>query len=217
MSAEPVPPTPGPTPPNAPAPDAPPDDDRIVMTKEALSARLTRATRSAFKNEFGTEDPAEVKAKLEQLSKYEAEKEKERLESLSREQQLSEEVAREKAARTAAEKEAATARFEAQTSRLGIKNHDYAAFKIATAMNAHTGTEKFDERAYLDSLLTNRQERAALGIEDGPIPTVPVVPSTSPGNGNAPPPPPAGAPKTPKTAYDMSATEWQEFKAKNGL
>lgn len=132
MSAEPVPPTPGPTPPNAPAPDAPPDDDRIVMTKEALSARLTRATRSAFKNEFGTEDPAEVKAKLEQLSKYEAEKEKERLASLSREQQLSEEVAREKAARTAAEKEAATARFEAQTSRLGIKNHDYAAFKIAT-------------------------------------------------------------------------------------
>lgn len=212
-------PTPPPqSPPQSPPtpPDAP-DDERITMTKEALSARLTRATRSAFKNEFGTEDPAEVRAKLEQLGKYEAEREETRKASLTREQQLSEEVAREKSARAAAEKEAASARFEAHASRLGIKNYDYAAFKIHAAMSAHAGTEKFDEKAYLDSLLANRVERAALGIEDGPIPTVPIVPNTSPGNGNGPPPPPAGAPKQPKTAFDMTSTEWQEFKARNGL
>jgi hypothetical protein len=205
-----------------PAPETPPDDDRIVLTKEALGQRLDRAKRSALKAEFGTEDTAEIKSKLEALAKYEAEREEARKAAMSREQQLAEEVAREKAAREKAEQEAATARFEAHTSRmyaeLGIKNHDYATFKLANAISAHTGEGKFDDRKFLDELLADRRERVALGLDEAPATAVPVTPKdTTPGVGQAPPPPSAGAPRANKTAFDMSPQEWAAFQAKNGI
>lgn len=104
--ANPAPPAPPPAvgaaPPQPPPPppiigddgEIPEGADVVQMTKAALRSRNERASKKFLKDQFGTDDPAQIKSKLEALEKYEKEKEEQRRASLSREQQLEEDVRR---------------------------------------------------------------------------------------------------------------------------
>lgn len=197
---------------------------KVELTTAQLADRNARAVKSTLKKEFGTEDPSEVKAKLDKLAQYEQEAEKARQASLSEQQKLNEQLAAEKAAREAAEQRAAAAEFDAHTSKLyaelGIKNADYATFKLGQELAKYDGkpeAEKLNEKEFLTKLLADKTERAALGFSDAPIPTVDNPPTTSPGNGNPPAPKPAGAPGGKKTAFDMTPAEWSAYKQQHGL
>jgi hypothetical protein len=89
-----------PEPPKAPDATSVGDDDEIPeavqliqLSKTALDKRLARHTKSELKAQFGTDDPTEIKAKLDKFAEYEAEKEAARVAALSEQEKLKEEAA----------------------------------------------------------------------------------------------------------------------------
>jgi hypothetical protein len=79
--------------------DEPKPGERIAMSSEALAKRIARANKAQLKEQFGTDDPAVLKTKLDNLKKFEDEAEEKRKAQLTKEQQLEERarVAEEKA------------------------------------------------------------------------------------------------------------------------
>ena len=65
------------------ADEIPGDAELLTLSRAALKSRLQRATRSELKERFGTDDPEDIKQKLDLLATYEAEKEETRLANLS--------------------------------------------------------------------------------------------------------------------------------------
>lgn len=86
--------------------EIPEDNDLFQLSKSALNKRLQRHTKRELRERFGSDDPEEIKAKLDRLADFEKKAEEERRASLSREEQLKEDLAREKKAREDAEKKA---------------------------------------------------------------------------------------------------------------
>ena len=78
--------------------DIPADAELLTLSKGAFKSRLARASRAELKERFGTDNPEEITAQLEELKTFKAEKEATRLAALS-------ELEREKEARLAAEGE----------------------------------------------------------------------------------------------------------------
>jgi hypothetical protein len=71
--------------------------DKFELTRAALASRNTRASRKFLKDNFGTDDPGEVKKKLDRLEALEKQEEETRRASMSREQQLEEDLKKERA------------------------------------------------------------------------------------------------------------------------
>jgi hypothetical protein len=104
VSAAPVPPAAPASPPH-PGPvsigddgDIPDDAELLTLSKSALNKRLARATRAELKARFGTDNPDEIKSKLDRLAEFETKQEEQRLASLS-------ELEREREAKAKAEGE----------------------------------------------------------------------------------------------------------------
>ncbi len=90
----------------------------VQLSKEALSKRLARHTKAQLREQFGTEDPAEIKAKLDKFAEYEAEKEAARVAALSAQEKLTEE-------RDAAIKKAEEAEKKAQRAQDSVVFAEY--------------------------------------------------------------------------------------------
>ena len=77
--------------------DIPDNADLIQMPKSALAKRLERHTRKELKERFGTDNPEEIKAQLEELKTFKAQQEEQRLAGLSEAERLKEQLAQERA------------------------------------------------------------------------------------------------------------------------
>jgi len=71
--------------------------DKFELTRAALASRNTRASRKFLKDNFGTDDPSEVKKRLERLEALEKAEEETRRAAMTREQQLEEDLRKERA------------------------------------------------------------------------------------------------------------------------
>ena len=89
--------------------EEPEEEGEYTLSAAALRSRISRASKKQLRDQFGTDDPTEVKAKLDKLEKLEKAQEEERRAKLAKEQQLQEDLEKEKQARTAAEKRAEAA------------------------------------------------------------------------------------------------------------
>lgn len=213
----------GVVPPAAPAapaaPPAPTEEAPITMTSAQLAERNTRAARATMKKEFGTDDPAEVKAKLDRLAKLETDAEESRKAALSREAKLEEDLKAEKAKRETAESERSQARFDAHVqgvcAKNGIRNTEYATFRLASAHAA--GDAAFDEAKFMRDLLADPKERMALGIEDVQKVRVETEKLTTTANGLPAPTAPAANQQETKDAFGMTPADWQKRKAQLGI
>jgi hypothetical protein len=76
--------------------DIPDNADLIQLPKAALAKRLERHTRKELKDRFGTDNPDEIKVRLDKLAEYERTAEEQRLAGLSEADRLKEQVAKER-------------------------------------------------------------------------------------------------------------------------
>jgi hypothetical protein len=75
------------------ADDEIPDDAELLeLSKGALNARLNRATKKELKDRFGTDDPKEIKAKLDRLSELEAAEETRKREAMTEKERIEEDL-----------------------------------------------------------------------------------------------------------------------------
>lgn len=204
--------------PPAPAPTQP---FAVFNNQADLDARLERARRSGFRDEFGTEDPAEVKQQLARLKELEdAEKERKRAE-LSEQQKLQQDLDAEKARAAKLEQDLDQERFRGRVTaacgQLGIKNVKYALYEIEQAVEALPAGQQLDPAAHLKELLAKDEHRAAFGIPAVPVETQPVPVNTSPEPGSPPPAPPRGPePTAPTDAMNMNPQQFAAHLARLG-
>lgn len=153
-----------------------------------------------------------MRAVLERDRAAQAAAETARTESLTREQQLTEELATANAATAQAEEAAELAQFQAlihsTCSSMGIRNTAYAEHMVLDAAMRSTD-EEFDEQAYLKSLLEDPAQASALGI----VATESTGVTTVPGEGNDDPPP-ADPPAPPgaTNAMNMTAEQYRTYR-----
>jgi hypothetical protein len=173
--------------------------------------RLAQHERTILKRHLGVETAEEATARIAALTEMERQAETARQASLTETQRE-----RERAERAEAANRTATARSDAHERRSallsaaaarGIKQVDYADFLLrGEAKDADFGK-------LLDGLLATPENRATLGA--APVPTVPVpVPPTNPG---APAPAPAPTPPASKNCLEMTAQEWSDYQAQQGI
>lgn len=195
----------------------------VFPDSQSFQSRLDREVRKTIK-ELGVENVDALKSKLaqaEELQKKQAEAERA---SMSEQERLRADLAARDAAIAAAKAEAdllreqnARIQFEAQASsafaQRGIKNTEFAMFKIEKARATAGGS--FDLAAEVEKLAADEAHRAALGIAAPPKETTNGV-STTPDN-SAPPKPSSTQAPGGKNAKDMTADEWAAHKRSLGL
>ena len=178
---------PEPPAPAVPAPAVPPTDPAvettISMPKDAFEKRLEQARRAAVANalkEHGFESPEALKTFQADAAKRAQEAEEAKRAEMTELEQAKTDLAAQAeltaAAElkvTAAEEAAEASRIEAHVSGLlaerGIKNSDYAFFKIEQALSLLPDADaELDEVKLLDDLLADPVERVALGIAADP-------------------------------------------------
>ena len=221
----------------APATEAatPPTETPAAITfptTEAFNARVEQAARSMLKKEVGVGDLKTIKERMEQAAALQKAEEERNAAQMS-------ELERERAARASAEAEAARYREEAAANAFeahivkvcaerGIKDIDYAKYRVKTAAEAlEEGAPPIDERAFLDGLLQDPRHRVALGVDDVSAPAVEpqrtaavTTPATVVRHGT-PNSPPVPAPITPapqtQDAMSLSPEAWQARKRALGV
>lgn len=222
----PVPPIPPLTQP-APTDDPKPPDEELRFSREAFDKRLERERGKAqadFLKSMGFESMEayeQWKADRDAEEEAKAQAEREKLSEIERYKadlaEAQKKVDEANAAQKAAAEEAEAARVEAHLHSVfaakGIKNTDYAFFKIESKLNSLPDGEELDENAFLDELLADATEAAALGAGDfkgKPVPATTTQPKTGPA-----PKPPGANPN--KHASEMDDAEWKAFKKAHGL
>ena len=198
----PQPPPPAPAPAPAPAnttPEVPVDG----VPDEALADRLrrqARANREAVLKELGfssVEEAQAFKAKADADAAAEEERKRAEMSELERvraekavtEQALATERSRAEAAERASEEAAILAHLQGLCAARGIKNPDYALFKLEKAVNGLEDGAELDEVAFLDDLIKDPRERYSLGVDaDAPAPAARPATTTPPSTQPAPTP-----------------------------
>jgi len=72
--------------------DLPEDADLLELSSKALASRIARATKKELKDRFGTDDPDEIKGKLDRLAAMEATEEENRRKELSDRERMAEDL-----------------------------------------------------------------------------------------------------------------------------
>lgn len=206
-----------PTPPEA-------TEERITLTRDQLNDRIARARTSYLKKDLGVESEAELQARLKELNDLRAAEEERKRAALSVQERLEADLRTEREARSKAEAAAEQARVDLHLTRLfaknGIRNADYATWRIMERLAQLPESEELDEAAYLSELMTDPRERIALGLDDlptAPAPTRVEVPATTTTAVRAPAPPPANGVPGPKSAFELDAQAWAARKAQLGI
>lgn len=209
--------------PVAAPPAAEPAEDTVTLTTKQLNERMDRAVRSFLKRELGAESADEIKAARGKLADLERAEEERRKAAMSEQEKLQAELAEARKAAEAASAAAEQARVDLHLTKLfarhGVRNPDYATWRIMDKLNQLPDSEELDEEAYLRELIADQRERVALGV-DAPAPEprkVEVPPTTTSSTAGAPKPPQSNPVQVPRSAYDLNASEWSRRKAELGI
>jgi len=206
-------------PPAPPAPPAPEPPTSITLTSEQLRDRLDRSKTSFLRaHGFGSEE--ELKALKQRDADRAATEETNRKATMTREQQLQEELAQERAGRAASDERAQRASFDRHVAgvcaTLGVRNLDYATFLVEQAAQATPDGAELDVQVWLQARMESHPAtRAALGM-DAPVSTV-VDPVTTVPGFNPPAPLRPGAPPQTNDAFGMDAATWMARREALGI
>lgn len=147
---------------------AAPQPFAVFESSDAFNKRMEREARKILKDAGIEGDPAAVKAAMDELAKLKAAQEEERKKQMSEADRLREERAtfenQAKASMSRAEEAELKAHLYQVFAEKGIKNFDYALYKVTHKLGTLGENEELDERAFLDELLANATESAALGV-----------------------------------------------------
>lgn len=203
----------------------------VFPTKELFEERAARAARSMLKEQLGVADFAQVKQQMSDFAALKAQQEEEKLAAMSEmdRMRLERDEFSSKAAQMQEEVERAV--FDSHITKLcaqrGIRDVDYAKYKVMHKYNNLPEDEEIDEAAYIDGLLESKRERVALGVDSlddiaaaQPAPKQHVrqarATTTPVQNTRATPQAdPSGQPA--KTAFDMSDAEFRQRLASLGV
>lgn len=197
--------------------DAP---DEIRLTSEQLKDRLERS-RTSFLRAHGFASEDDLKALKQRDTERAKAEDDARRAALSREQQLQEDLEKERQARVQAEQRATQVQYEREIATacasLGVRNYDYALFEVGRARAAAPADQPFDAAAWLAAQIEAKPAmRAALGLEpETQTVTAPVT--TTVGNGPTPPAPRTSGPPAPASAFTMDAETWQAKREALGI
>jgi hypothetical protein len=192
------------------------------LDAETFNKRMDREARARMREQFGTDDPEVVKAKLARAAELESQEAERKKAAMSEADRLKAEKAEADQRATRAEAERDQERLQrhiaGECAAKGIKSVDYASFLIEKATDALPAGQQLDVAKFLDEQLTDETKKVALGITV-PAPTVVPDPATTvPSAGTPPPPPPkAGETGVTKTAMEMTAEEFGKHKQSLGL
>jgi hypothetical protein len=211
-----------PAPPVAPTPpagDGDPPPEELRLTSEQLRDRLNRS-RTAFLRANGLDSEEAFKQLVERDKQRATQEDEARRASLSREQVLQEDLARERAARVELEERAARFGFERHVAgicaTLGVRNLDYATFEIERAAAALPEGQELDVEAWLrESMETRPAMRAAFGLDVATTVSEPITTTTA--GGPRPTPPRAGGAPPSSDVFGMDSAAWQSRKDALGI
>lgn len=201
-----------PAPPTPPAADlpAPAEQETISLPKDAFQQRIEQAKRAGLK-EAGI-DPEQVKKDREELAKLKADAEERKKAEMTEKERLETEKAE-----AVAKAEEATKRAEAATHRAhvveecakhGVRDVDYALFRIAKREEGQSISE------FLTEILKDDTEKTRFGVS---APGTPPKATTTGTPETAPPKPKDGG--TPdKPVEQMTKAEFAAYKrSKHGI
>ena len=161
--------------PKSTAPAPAPQLNTISLTSEQLDERLGRAKGAYMREQFGTNDPEEVKSRLARLQEMEAAEAEREREAMSAQEKLQQDLKLAQEERIAAQEERDAIAFEShvkgECAKLGIKNVDFAMWEVARAAEGMGEGEQLDAQEHLKGLTESEQYKAALGIEAAKVVT----------------------------------------------
>lgn len=194
----------------------------VFPTQAAFNDRIARATRAELREQFGTDDPAEIKKRLKRAEDLEAAEQERARATMTAQQKAETDLAAEKAARESAESDARQARFESHVNkicaRLTIPNVDYAMYLVAQEAERTPAGQSVDAEVFLRERLSKPEYKAAFGITESTT-QVPAPVTTAPVPGQPPPPPapPGGGGAPNADVMTMSKPQFQQHLAKLGV
>lgn len=221
--------------------DIPDNAELLQLSKSALTKRLQRHTKKELREHFGTDDPGEIKSKLEKFAEYEAKAEEERRKQLTREQQLQEDLEREKRRAEKAERDLQNtvdrqtfAEYDAVAKSVFDKyfdddedTRDFVAARLKKHVFAMDDKEapsdpKKAEKVF-DAWAKEYAKKHPKYAKKAPEPEKPEPKKIALNTGTAPTKPERGNPdvatKTPRPgqANSMSKAEYAEWKRRHGI
>lgn len=206
----------------------------VTFDEQGLSERMERAKRSAIQKkikEYGFESEDQLKGYLEEARALKEKAEERRLAEMS-------ELERERQGREAAERRAQEMEERAHMVQIdnhlmqvcnehGVRDWKYFKYRVLDRANTLTEGEELDEVQFLQELLQDPSQRAALGVPavqpeavqsvQSPAHTTPVT-NPRPGTYGGPPSAPSTAqPSQHKTSFDLTGDEWANKKRAIGI
>jgi hypothetical protein len=171
--------------PPAPAPFA------VFPDADTFTKRMEREAKRILK-EQGIEDPAAVKAQLDEYTKLKAAQEEQRKQQLSEVERMREERNAFEAAQAKAMGRAEEAELRAHLYKVfaetGIRNFEYAFWAVTNKLGSLGETEELDERAWLAEQLKDPTQAAAYGYAAAQAPRQVPLTNTDPSKGPVAPP-----------------------------
>jgi hypothetical protein len=213
------------TPPPEGTPPAPPPEETFTFSQKALKKRLNREKESAQKEmleTLGFKTLDEFSAWRKEDKKAKAAAEAKRREEMTEIERYKADLAAANEARTNYEQQLENAKIQQQAAQIdaqinavcakkGIKDLEYAKFKIQQGVENLGDDDELDFDTYLDELLEDDRQKISLGFVDPKI----LPANTLPGDD---PPPTPGTPNVgKKDAMQMSKEEFQEHLRTKGL
>jgi hypothetical protein len=213
----------------------PSEEATYQLSGADFKRRLARYTSKQLRDQFGTDNPDEIKAKLAEYEQLKAKQEEQRRASMDETTRLQEDLAREKAARQAAEQARAQLETRIEVSRetrrikaIASKHVDpsmmeFALPKLAAHLKANYSRAEINrlkdgdiERFFAD--LAKKNPRFAKAGQPRPAtPPPPRVPVTNGRPAGAAPRPPAGGPAPKSAAPGPNQMSRDEIKKNYGV
>jgi hypothetical protein len=202
------------------------EEPELRFTREAFDKRVEQARRAHLtaylkSKGYDSEEAFDAaRAKADKLAKDAEKAEREKLSEMERLRadlaEREKKLAESEQARQQAVGAAEVARTQAHLNRLcserGIRNLDYALVKIERAVDGLKDGEDLDEVAFLDALVKDPAEAAALGLGSRSSATT-TTPAKGPERSSAK----AGPSKGKFTADEMTDAEWRAWQRERGI
>jgi len=184
--------TPAPAPTGAPAPQPSPHaDNEVRMTQAQLDERLERGFKAMLSKQFGTNDPSQLQAMINEANDLKAKAEEQRKAEMSAVERAQAEKAELEQKMTALQQQHEDMVWQNDLRRecmsLGIKDYAYADYRIREAAARVGDDEDFDVTAFLKTDMVERA--AAYGMveqERVPASTVPTESAAAPSPDRSP-------------------------------